>query len=329
MLGIFIACAGALAAAPAIALDTSRTTVQQFIARMHERHDFSVDALTALLSQVETQTAILDAMSKPAERTMAWYTYRERFITEQRIVEGIEFWQQHRELLDEVARAKGVPAEYLVAILGIETYYGRIMGKYRVIDALSTLAFDFPPRSAYFTDELEQFLLLSREESMDPLQPLGSYAGAMGAPQFMPRSMRKFAVDGDGDGKRDLWADWPDVVASVANYFLEHGWQPNAPVLAEAEIDQAHAHDLDTRRLELTETVGSLREKGAIFDPALADDARAMLLAADEPHAMRFRVGLQNFYTITRYNRSALYAMAVHDLARALTLRVFSDDAKG
>lgn len=296
---------------------------------MHERHDFSVDALTALLSQVETQTSILDAMSKPAERTMAWYSYRERFITEQRIVEGIEFWQQHRELLDEVARAKGVPAEYLVAILGIETYYGRIMGKYRVIDALSTLAFDFPPRSAYFTDELEQFLLLSREESMDPLQPLGSYAGAMGAPQFMPRSMRKFAVDGDGDGKRDLWADWPDVVSSVANYFLEHGWQPNAPVLAEAEIDQAHAHDLDTRRLELTETVGSLREKGAIFDPALPDDARAMLLAADEPHAMRFRVGLQNFYTITRYNRSALYAMAVHDLARALTQRVFSDDAAG
>jgi len=329
LLGCFIACAGALATSPAIALDTSRVNVQQFIERMNDRHGFPVDALTALLAQAETQTAILDAMSKPAERTMAWYSYRERFVTEQRIVEGIAFWQQHRELLDEIARSKGVPAEYLVAILGIETYYGRIMGKYRVIDALSTLAFDYPPRSAYFTDELEQFLLLTREESMDPLAPVGSYAGAMGAPQFMPRSMRQYAVDGDGDGKRDLWADWADVVASVANYFLVHGWQPNAPVLAEAEIDQARAHDLDTRRLELNETVGSLREKGALFDPALPNDAPAMLLAADEPHAMRFRVGLKNFYTITRYNHSALYAMAVHDLAHELNVRVFSDDAPG
>ena len=312
-----------------LALDTSRATVQQFIARMSERHGFSSEALTALLAQAESQTAILEAMSKPAERTLAWYSYRERFVNEQRIVEGVAFWQEHRELLDDIARAKGVPPQYLVAILGIETYYGRIIGRYRVIDALSTLAFDYPPRSSYFTDELEHFLLLTRDESIDPLVPLGSYAGAMGVPQFMPRSVRQYAVDGDGDGKRDLWADWPDIVASVANYFLVHGWQPGAPVLVEAEIDQAHAHDLDTRRLELTETVGSLHEKGASFDPTLSDDTPAMLIAADEPNAMRFRVGLGNFHVITRYNRSAFYAMAVHDLARELTARVFSDDAAG
>jgi membrane-bound lytic murein transglycosylase B len=203
------------------------------------------------------------------------------------------------------------------------------MGSYRVIDALSTLAFDYPPRSNYFTDELEQYLLLVREDSLDALAPLGSYAGAMGAPQFMPRSIRKFAVDGDGDGTRNLWTDWADVLASIANYFREHGWQPDAPVLAEAVIDQAHAHDLDTRRLELNETVGSLKEKGVQFETSLPADAPAMLIAADGPDSMRFRVGLKNFYVITRYNRSALYAMAVHDLARELNARVFSDDASG
>ncbi|HEY4646203.1 MAG TPA: lytic murein transglycosylase B [Steroidobacteraceae bacterium] len=329
LLGFSVACTGAFASSPALALDTSRDNVQQFIARMGERHGFSTAALAAVLAQAESQPTILEAISRPAEQTLTWYGYRERFLNEQRIIEGVAFWQEHRELLDEISRAQGVPPQYLVAILGVETYYGRITGRYRVIDALSTLAFDYPPRSGYFTDELEQFLVLAREESLDPFTPLGSYAGAMGAPQFMPRSMRQYAVDGDGDGKRDLWGGWPDVIASVANYFRVHGWQPDAPVLVEAEIDQAHARDLDTRRLDLTETVGSLREKGVLFDASLPDDAAAMLLAADEPHAMRFRVGLQNFHVITRYNRSALYAMAVYDLARELTARVSSDDATG
>ena len=311
---------------PAAALDTSRDSVRNFVGRMSEKHGFSADTLTTLLAQAQIQQSILDAMAKPAEKTFPWHRYRERFVTEQRIAEGVAFWQEHRELLEETASARGVAPEYLVAILGVETHYGRIMGGYRVIDALSTLAFDYPPRSNYFTDELEQYLLLVREDSLDALAALGSYAGAMGAPQFMPRSIRQFAVDGDGDGTRNLWTDWADVLASIANYFRKHGWQPDAPVLAEAVIDQAHAHDLDTRRLELNETVGSLREKGVQFETSLPEDAPAMLIAADEPDSMRFRVGLQNFYVITRYNRSALYAMAVHDLARALNERVFSDD---
>jgi membrane-bound lytic murein transglycosylase B len=327
LLGFSVACTGAFASTSTVALDTSRDSVQRFIARMGEQHGFSTTSLAAVLAQAQSQPTILEAISRPAERTLTWYEYRERFVNERRIVEGIAFWQEHRELLDEISRLQGVPPQYLVAILGIETYYGRITGRYRVIDALSTLAFDYPPRSDYFTAELEQFLVLTREESLDPLAPLGSYAGAMGAPQFMPRSVRQYAVDGDGDGKRDLWAGWPDVVASVANYFRAHGWQPGAPVLIEAEVDQLHAHDLDTRRLELNETVGSLREKGVLFDPSIANDAPAMLIAADEPHAMRFRVGLRNFHVITRYNRSALYAMAVHDLSRELVARVLTDDA--
>ena len=324
---VFTGTASAYADAPALALDTSRDSVRAFIGRMSEKHGFSVDTLTAVLAQAQSQQTILDAMAKPAEKTFPWYRYRERFVTEQRIAEGVAFWQEHRELLEQVARERGVAPEYLVAILGVETYYGRIMGGYRVIDALSTLAFDYPPRSGYFTGELEQYLLLVREDSLDALAPLGSYAGAMGAPQFMPGSIRRYAVDGDGDGARNLWTDWEDVLASIANYFRKHGWQPDAPVLAEAVIDQANAHDLDTRRLELNETVGSLREKGVQFETSLPADAPAMLIAADQPDSMRFRVGLQNFYVITRYNRSALYAMAVHDLARELSARVFSDDA--
>jgi membrane-bound lytic murein transglycosylase B len=329
LLVVLAGAASAYAETPAVALDTSRDTVRSFIGRMSQKHGFSAETLTAILAQAQSQQTILEAMARPAEKTFPWYRYRERFLNEQRITEGVAFWQEHRELLEQIARERGVAPEYLVAILGVETYYGRIMGSYRVIDALSTLAFDYPPRSGYFTEELEQFLLLAREDALDALAPVGSYAGAMGAPQFMPRSVRQFAVDGDGDGTRNLWTDWEDVLASIANYFRVHGWQPDAPVLAEAVIDQAHAHDLDTRRLELNETVGSLREKGVQFETTLPADAPAMLIAADEPDSMRFRVGLQNFYVITRYNRSALYAMAVHDLARALSARVYGNDAPG
>src|SRR5262245_21941206 len=206
-------------------IDPARPEVQTFIARMSKEHGFSSDELTQLLGQAITQQSILDAMSKPAERTLVWHEYRARFITEQRIADGAQFWAEHRELLDETARRYGVAPQYLIAILGVETSYGRIMGRYRVIDALSTLAFDFPARSQFFTSELEQFLLLTREESLDALAPVGSYAGAMGAPQFMPSSLRKFAVDADGDGKRDLWTDWADILGSVGNYFRVHGWQ--------------------------------------------------------------------------------------------------------
>ena len=314
--------------APASALDVDRPIVQDFVSRLADRHGFVQTELNSLLAKAQIQQSVLDAMSRPAERALLWHEYRDRFITEQRIKEGVEFWQQHRELLDKVAGERGVAPEYLVAILGVETYYGRITGRYRVLDALSTLAFDYPPRSDYFTQELEQFLLLTREESLDPLAALGSYAGAMGPPQFMPRSVRQFAVDGDGDGHRNLWADWDDIVGSIANYFVKHGWKAGEPVLAEASIDQTRAHDLDPRKTALNETVASLREKGVVFETQLEPAAPAMLLAADLPEKVAFRVGFHNFYVIPRYNRSPLYAMAVHDLALALTGRVYSNDAK-
>jgi membrane-bound lytic murein transglycosylase B len=314
---------------PEVNIDPSRPEVQTFIARMNSAHGFATEQLAELLGQAKTQQSILDAMSKPAERTLLWYEYRARFLTEQRISEGAQFWIDHRELLDETAVRYGVAPQYLVAILGVETSYGRITGRYRVLDALSTLAFDFPARSTYFTNELEQFLVLIHEEPVDPLTTLGSYAGAMGAPQFMPSSLRRYAVDADTDGKRDLWTDWADVLASVANYFRAHGWQPNGVVLTDVDIDQEHASNLDSRPTTLTETVASLRTKGVVFKESLPDDAPAMLIAADEPNEVRFRVGLNNFYVITRYNRSPLYAMAVNDLANRIYERVLGDEPQG
>lgn len=322
-----LAIATSFATQASLALDTQRPSVQAFIDRMRTEHAFDPEALSQVLSQAETSQKVLDLMSRPAERVLLWHEYRSRYVNDRRVSEGVQFWQAHRELLDQVSEKYGVPPEYLVAILGVETYYGRITGNDRVIDALVTLAFDYPPRSTYFTSELEHFLLLTREESFDPLQPLGSYAGAMGPPQFMPSNIRRLAVDENGDGVRNLRDDWADILGSIGNYFVVHGWQRGEPVMAEARIDQDRAHDLDPRTLALTETVGSLRDKGVEFDTPLAADAPAMFIAADEAETVRFRVGFRNFHTITRYNRSALYAMAVHDLAGQLLAAVNSNDA--
>ena len=195
-----------------------------------------------------------------------------------------------------------------------------------MLDALATLAFDYPPRAKFFRDELEQFLLLTRDFDMDPLTIKGSYAGAMGAPQFMPSNYRRFAVDANSDGRIDLWSNWSDVCSSVGNYLREHGWNEGEPVLAEATVDPAKAADLDGRKLELDETVGSLRAKGVSFDSSMPPDAPAILIAVDESDGVHWRVGYNNFFVITRYNHSALYAMAVYELAAAVKQQVLMSD---
>jgi membrane-bound lytic murein transglycosylase B len=268
-------------------------------------------------------------MDRPAERAKAWFEYRPIFVTERRIREGTDFWIAHRQALDQASVRSGVAPEYLAAILGVETYYGRLTGSYRVLDALATLAFDYPARAKFFRDELEQFLLLTRDAGLDPLGVKGSYAGAMGAPQFMPSNYRRYAVDADADGHINLWTNWQDVCASVGNYLKEHGWNAGEPVLSEASVDPDKLSDLDGRKLALSETVGSLRTKGVSFDSSLAADAPALLIAADETDGTHWRVGYNNFYVITRYNHSALYAMAVYELAGALKQRVLLNDAPG
>jgi membrane-bound lytic murein transglycosylase B len=309
---------------PAAAVDTHRDDVKAFVAEMADQYGFKKRVVRQWLDAAKSQPAILEAMERPAEKAKPWYEYRPIFLTERRIREGTEFWLAHRQELDRASVRSGVPPEILAAILGVETYYGRLTGSYRVIDALSTLAFDYPLRAKFFTDELAQYLLLMREMHLDPLSIKGSYAGAMGAPQFMPSNYRRFAVDADADGRIDLWNNWSDVCASVGNYLKEHGWNEGEPVLSEATVDPAKAEELDGRKLALEETVGSLKAKGVLFDSSMPADAPALLIAADEVDGVHWRVGYSNFYAITRYNHSALYAMAVYELAAVLRQQVLS-----
>ena len=312
---------------PARAIDVRRHDVKDFIAHMAGTTSYKKRQLRKLLKAAQSQPAIIEAMDRPAEKAKPWFEYRPIFVTERRIREGVDFWAAHRQALDQASVRSGVAPEYLAAILGVETYYGRLTGSYRVLDALATLASDHPARAKFFRDELEQYLLLTRDANLNPLSVKGSYAGAMGAPQFMPSNYRRYAVDADADGHIDLWANWPDVCASVGNYLKEHGWNTGEPVLSEASVDADKATDLEGRKLALSETVASLRLKGVNFDSSLPAEAPALLIAADGTDGIQWRVGYNNFYVITRYNHSALYAMAVFELAAAVKQRVLLNDA--
>lgn len=302
-------------ALPALAFDTKRPEVRSFVDTMTREHGFEKAKLEALLKSAETKQPILDAISKPAERVVPWWEYRERFLTEKRINQGADFWLGHGEKLKQIPDPQ--LANTVTGILGVETSYGRITGKYKVLDALVTLGFDYPPRGEFFLGELQEFLLLSREEKVDPSTVLGSYAGAMGAAQFISSSYRKWAVDGDGDGHRDLWHSWDDVIGSIANYLTEHGWVNGQPVVVEATLDNPDLSRFDIK-LALNETVQSLRDKGVKFETELPPDAPAMLVVGQGKDGPLYRVGFNNFYVITRYNRSPMYAMAVHDLGEAI-----------
>jgi len=302
--------------------DLKRPEIVAFVNEVVERDGLKKKAVLALLRKAEPQPKIIEAMNRPAEKVSPWWEYQAHFLTEERISEGAQFYIDHRATLERIATERGVPAEYLVAIMGVETKYGRVTGHYRVLDALMTLAFDYPPRSDYFRDELEQFLLLSSEEHLDPVKVTGSYAGAMGVPQFMPSSYRLYAVDADTDRKRDLWNDWDDILASIANYFIEHGWETGGPVLAETRLDPEPTFQIDPHNLELNETVDSLNAHGVEIVGSPDGTTPVVLISAEQQDGPAYRVGFKNFYVLTRYNRSARYAMAVHDLAEAVARRV-------
>ncbi len=312
---------------PAAALDTSRPEIKRFIARVAKQDSLKKRQLRTLLRAAQSQPSIIEAMEKRAEKAKLWFEYRAIFLTEKRIQDGADFWIAHREDLMRSSEASGVAPEYIVAILGVETSYGRSMGHYRVLDALATLAFDYPPRAKFFQDELEAFLILTRDAAIDPLSASGSYAGAMGAPQFMPSNYRRYAVDAGRNGRIDLWTNWLDIFASVGNYLHEHGWISGEAVLSEGAVDTETAATLDGRNLSQGDTVSSLHSKGVRFDSALPATAPALLIAADEADAVHWRIGYHNFYVITRYNHSMLYAMAVYDLAQAIRERVAAMDA--
>jgi len=303
--------------------DLDRPEIQAFVETAAKANNLAPLDIYRLLANAEPQPKILEAMTRPAEKVSPWYEYRAHFITEQRISEGTQFMLEHRKRLAQAYKDTGVSPEYIVAIIGVETFYGRITGKYRVLDALCTLAFDYPPRADFFRGELSQFIALSREEDVDPLTALGSYAGAMGAPQFMPSSYRRYAVDGSSDSKRNLFADWDDIIASVANYFKQSGWVTDGPVLSDAVLQPDAPVTADPGNLALNETIAGLKAKGVDFDNAAqAENTPVLLVPAEQPAGPSYRVGFKNFEVITRYNRSVRYAMAVHDLATTIAGRV-------
>jgi membrane-bound lytic murein transglycosylase B len=301
-----------------------RSAAQAFAAEMAAKNGFDPVALDKLMDRARYRQDIVDAMRRPHE-AKPWSLYRPIFLTPSRIEGGQAFWRSHAELLRRAEGVYGVPPEVIVAIIGVETNYGGNLGRHRVIDALTTLGFAYPPRAEFFRSELEAFLLLARDEAIDAARVTGSYAGALGKPQFIPSSYRAFAVDFDGDGRRDLWRSDADVIGSVANYLRHHGWRPGEPValpavLTPEALAAAAAETIPVARkepLNPSTPVGELSGQGVTAAVPLDPEALATLLLLDGAED-EFWIAFNNFYVVTRYNRSNLYAMAVHQLGREI-----------
>ena len=298
----------------------SRPEVKAFIRALAARHGFSEPELQQIFSKVKRTEPVLDSIKPPPPKARSWEEYRGNFVNEPRIAAGVAFWNANRAALERAQREFGVPAEYILAIIGIETFYGRNMGRWRVIEALTTLAFDYPPRADYFRGELESYLLLARERKLDVFALRGSYAGAIGIPQFMPSSTRRYAVDFDGDGTVDLLRNNGDAIGSVANFLREHGWQPGGEVMLPARPAGEAWRPYADGAVEPKFPLADLKRAGVAFDDARHEPgtlaALVELETPDQPSA--YLVGLRNFYVITRYNRSAFYGAAVAELAQAL-----------
>ena len=298
----------------------SRPEVKAFIRDVAARHGFSEPELRQIFAKVKRTEPVLESIKPPPPKARSWEEYRGIFVNEPRVAAGIGFWNAHRPAFERAQREFGVPPEYVLAILGIETYYGRNQGRWRVIEALSTLAFDYPPRADYFRSELENYLLLARERKLDPFALRGSYAGAIGIPQFMPSSTRRYAVDFDGDGSVDLLRNPGDAIGSVANFLREHGWQPGGEVMLPARPAGEAWRPYADGSVEPKFPLADLRRAGVIFDDSRHEGGTlAALIELETPEQPSvYFVGLRNFYVITRYNRSAFYASAVAELAQAL-----------
>jgi len=318
---IVLGVAALLLYGPADADYSQREDVRAYMEGLVSDHGFDRAELEATFRDARHKPRIVEAMSRPAERALKWYEYRRIFIQDSRIDQGVAFWTDNEASLDSAEERFAVAPEYIVAIIGVETRFGRIMGSHRVLDALSTLAFDYPPRADFFRNELTELLLLAREEGRSVGTMKGSYAGAMGYGQFIPSSCRNYAVDFDNDGRRDIWTNTADAIGSVANYFAEHGWQAAQEV--ERKVDVAGAEQADgavLRGRDLNRTVGERRALGVEAPGRNAAEAAA-LLRVDLEDGAEYWMALHNFHVITRYNRSQMYALAVHQLSQAIKAR--------
>lgn len=316
---LFISCTGNIK-------DTE--SVNAFIGQMVAKHRFDEAELEDLFETVEIKQDILKKITSPSEG-LPWYKYRKIFLTDARIDAGVQFWRDNASALAAAEQRYGVPAEIIVAIIGVETQFGKNTGNHRVIDALSTLAFAYPPRSKFFLGELESFLLLCRDEHINPAEPLGSYAGAMGLPQFMPSSFINYAVDFDNDNRRDIWRNNSDVIASIGNYFAKHHWQTGqtiaVPVTAKHNASAADSHPAGenyepvlNNNLKPDLRLAELESLNLITSRQLPLDSKVKLLSFEQPQGKELWAALDNFYVITRYNHSPLYAMAVYQLSLSI-----------
>ncbi len=295
---------------------------EEFAARAASEYDLDAGEVRLLLENARFKQSIVDAISRPAE-AKPWYDYRPIFITEKRIKGGVKFWRENEALITEASEKFGVDPQVIVSIIGVETYYGRITGSYRVLDALTTLSFYYPDtgndRSDFFSSELMNFVVLGNEEGLPLEDVTGSYAGAMGLGQFMPSSYREYAVDMDEDGRRDLWSSLPDVIGSVANYLSRHGWQLNQPVTFPANVSaEADMSLVAKRNFKPEKSLRELEASGFASTEPVDGDTPAAVARLEEENGDHYFITFNNFYVITRYNRSPLYAMAVYELSEAI-----------
>jgi membrane-bound lytic murein transglycosylase B len=300
----------------------------KFMDEMKTKHQFTEAELTGWIKSAEKKQNILDAIARPAEKAKPWRDYRLIFIQPQRVSGGVEFWQQHEKTLAAAEKQFGVESEIIVAIIGVETGFGKNMGAHRVIDALTTLAFDYPPRSPFFRSELINYLLLTREQQKDPLTFKGSYAGAMGYGQFMPSSYRNWAVDFDGDGFKDIWNNPVDAIGSVANYFKAHGWRHKNAVIIPARFTGDKAA-ITFNQIEVPKTsYKAWKRLGIKAKQKTASSLPLLAIEFEGAEGLEYWFGLHNFYVITRYNRSPMYAMAVYQLSQEIKTAKHHADRK-
>ena len=323
LVSVFVFGSEAYCAPPAQKPYGTRDDVHDFIRQMAQRHGFVEHELKFLFSRARREPAILAAIAPPKDpQARSWLAYRARFVTGSRIAEGAAFWRRHAAALERASQEHGVPEEIIVAIIGVETVYGRQMGTWRVIDALSTLAFDFAPRAEFFRGELEQYLLYARDAGIDVFSVRGSYAGAIGIPQFMPGSYRRFAIDFDGDGVIDLRASPGDAIGSVANFLVKHGWRRGERVYLPVRVTGEAHRELVDAGIEPKTNLSEMKRYGVETRTDLALETQVALIELESPGAAtEYRLGLRNFFVLTRYNRSVLYASAVYDLAQEIKAR--------
>ena len=297
---------------------TQRKDVKRFIHEMVHQHHFDKKQLVAILNEAKFQPQIIESMDRPYEKK-TWDVYKDLFLTQQRVQAGVEFWQANQQTLERAQQQFGVPADVIVAIIGVETLYGKHQGNYRVLDALTTLAFNYPKRSEFFTKELREYLLLCREHGVPATKYMGSYAGAMGKPQFMPSSYRFYAVDFSGNGKPDLISEDRDVIGSVANYFHKHGWKPNEVVVQPALVSGAHYKGLMTNSKFADYTFQHLVAAGVKPEGFVGQHpVKAGLIELSTQKGSEYWLAYPNFYVITHYNTSPQYALVVYLLAQQL-----------